>query len=53
MTFHFAFFSFLEAYNIFLKMQGKNEFHYRSYGILIKALLTQNCLEEAIEVKHM
>ncbi|XP_075352405.1 leucine-rich PPR motif-containing protein, mitochondrial isoform X2 [Mycteria americana] len=42
-----------EAYNIFLKMQGKNEFHYRSYGTLIKALLTQNCLEEAIEVKHI
>ncbi|KFW68004.1 hypothetical protein AS28_15059, partial [Pygoscelis adeliae] len=41
-----------EAYNIFLKMQGKNEFHYRSYGTLIKALLTQNCLEEAMEVKH-
>ncbi|KFV56450.1 hypothetical protein N328_03771, partial [Gavia stellata] len=42
-----------EAYNIFLKMQGKNEFHYRSYGTLIKALLTQNCLEEAIEVKRI
>ncbi|KAM9273076.1 leucine-rich PPR motif-containing protein, mitochondrial [Cariama cristata] len=42
-----------EAYNIFLKMQWKNEFHYRSYGTLIKALLTQNCLEEAIEVKHI
>ncbi|XP_074753200.1 leucine-rich PPR motif-containing protein, mitochondrial isoform X1 [Athene noctua] len=41
-----------EAYNIFLKMQGKNEFHHRSYDILIKALLMQNCLEEAIEVKH-
>ncbi|NWS58565.1 LPPRC protein, partial [Chunga burmeisteri] len=42
-----------EAYNIFLKMKWKNEFHYRSYGTLIKALLTQNCLEEAIEVKHI
>ncbi|KFR06206.1 hypothetical protein Y956_07768, partial [Nipponia nippon] len=42
-----------EAYNIFLKMQGKNKFHYRSYDTLIKALLTQNCLEEAIEVKHI
>lgn len=34
-------------------MQEKNEFHYRSYDDLIKALLTQNCLEEAMEVKHM
>ncbi|XP_074719678.1 leucine-rich PPR motif-containing protein, mitochondrial isoform X2 [Strix uralensis] len=42
-----------EAYDIFLKMQGKNEFHHRSYDILIKALLIQNCLEEAIEVKHV
>uniref|UniRef100_A0A663LNX6 Leucine rich pentatricopeptide repeat containing n=1 Tax=Athene cunicularia TaxID=194338 RepID=A0A663LNX6_ATHCN len=41
-----------EAYNIFLEMQGKKEFHHRSYDILIKALLMQNCLEEAIEVKH-
>ncbi|KAM6084795.1 leucine-rich PPR motif-containing protein, mitochondrial isoform 1-T1 [Theristicus caerulescens] len=42
-----------EAYSIFLKMQGKNKFHYRTYDTLIKALLTQNCLEEAIEVKHI
>ncbi|KGL89691.1 hypothetical protein N301_04452, partial [Charadrius vociferus] len=42
-----------EAYNVFLKMQGKSEFHHRSYGTLIKALLMQNCLEEAIEVKHI
>ncbi|NXE07594.1 LPPRC protein, partial [Lophotis ruficrista] len=42
-----------EAYNIFLKMQGKDEFPYRSYDTLIKALLTQNCLEEAIKVKHI
>ncbi|XP_068273004.1 leucine-rich PPR motif-containing protein, mitochondrial [Nyctibius grandis] len=42
-----------EAFNIFLEMQGKNGFHYRSYDTLIKALLTQNCLEEAIEVKHI
>ncbi|KFQ03650.1 hypothetical protein N329_13187, partial [Haliaeetus albicilla] len=42
-----------EAYDIFLKMQGKSKFHYRSYTTLIKALLTQNCLEEAIEVKHI
>uniref|UniRef100_A0A8C8BAD2 Leucine rich pentatricopeptide repeat containing n=1 Tax=Otus sunia TaxID=257818 RepID=A0A8C8BAD2_9STRI len=54
MTFHFVFFfSFLEAYNIFLKMQGKNEFHHRTCDILIKALLIQDCLEEAIEVKHI
>ncbi|NXG74657.1 LPPRC protein, partial [Baryphthengus martii] len=42
-----------EAYDVFLKMPGKNEFHYRSYDTLIKALLTQNCLEEAIKVKHI
>lgn len=42
-----------EAYDIFLKMQGKSKFHYRSYTTLIKALLTQNCLEEAIKVKHI
>ncbi|NXE90168.1 LPPRC protein, partial [Menura novaehollandiae] len=39
-----------EAYDIFMKMQ-KNESHYRSCDVLIKALLTQNCLEEALEVK--
>ncbi|NXJ60301.1 LPPRC protein, partial [Rostratula benghalensis] len=42
-----------EAYHIFLKMQGKNGLHYRSYEALIKALLTQNCLEEAMEVKRI
>ncbi|NXP82093.1 LPPRC protein, partial [Ramphastos sulfuratus] len=42
-----------EAYSVFLKMQEKNEFHYRSYDTLIKALLAQNCLEEAIQVKHI
>ncbi|NXO51538.1 LPPRC protein, partial [Aramus guarauna] len=42
-----------EAYNIFLKMQEKSEFQYNSYSTLIKALLTQNCLEEAIEVKRI
>ncbi|NXW29650.1 LPPRC protein, partial [Phaetusa simplex] len=47
------FFFFFEAYDIFLKMQGKDEFHYRSYDTLIKALLTQNCLEEAIKVKRI
>ncbi|NWS65419.1 LPPRC protein, partial [Crotophaga sulcirostris] len=40
-----------EAYNIFLKMQGKSDFHYRSYEILIRALLAQAYLDEAIEVK--
>ncbi|KFZ49659.1 hypothetical protein N321_14246, partial [Antrostomus carolinensis] len=42
-----------EAYNIFLKMQGKNELHDRSYSTLIKTLLAQNCLEEAVEVKQI
>ncbi|NWW50156.1 LPPRC protein, partial [Pedionomus torquatus] len=42
-----------EAYHIFRKMQGKDGFHYRSYDTLIKALLTQNCLEEAMEVKRI
>ncbi|XP_061847320.1 leucine-rich PPR motif-containing protein, mitochondrial isoform X2 [Colius striatus] len=42
-----------EAYDIFLKTKEKSEFHYRSCDTLIKALLTQNCLEEAIKVKHI
>uniref|UniRef100_A0A8B9QJT0 Leucine rich pentatricopeptide repeat containing n=1 Tax=Apteryx owenii TaxID=8824 RepID=A0A8B9QJT0_APTOW len=42
-----------EAYNVFQKMKGKNEFHYRTYAILIKALLSQGCLEEAIQVKRI
>ncbi|NXN09184.1 LPPRC protein, partial [Indicator maculatus] len=42
-----------EAYNVFLKTQEKNEIHYRSYDTLIKALLAQDCLEEAIQVKHI
>ncbi|NXI70034.1 LPPRC protein, partial [Anseranas semipalmata] len=42
-----------EAYNIFLKMQGKNDCHYHTYGTLIKALLSQDYLEEAIRVKHI
>ncbi|XP_064014468.1 leucine-rich PPR motif-containing protein, mitochondrial isoform X1 [Pogoniulus pusillus] len=42
-----------EAYDVFLKMREKNEFHSRSYETLIKALLAQNCLEEAIQVKHI
>ncbi|XP_010153519.1 PREDICTED: leucine-rich PPR motif-containing protein, mitochondrial [Eurypyga helias] len=42
-----------EAYNVFLKTQEKNKFPDSLYDILIKALLTKNCLEEAIEVKHI
>ncbi|XP_032845349.2 leucine-rich PPR motif-containing protein, mitochondrial isoform X2 [Tyto alba] len=42
-----------EAYNVFLEMQGKNEFPNKFYVSLIKALLMQNCFEEAIEVKHI
>ncbi|NWU89490.1 LPPRC protein, partial [Upupa epops] len=42
-----------EAYNIFLKVEGKKEFQSRSYDILIKALLAKNCLEEAIQVKRI
>ncbi|XP_009868744.1 PREDICTED: leucine-rich PPR motif-containing protein, mitochondrial [Apaloderma vittatum] len=42
-----------EAYDIFLKTQGKSEFQYRSYDTLIKALLAQSCLEEALKVKHI
>ncbi|NXF05077.1 LPPRC protein, partial [Smithornis capensis] len=42
-----------EAYNIFMKMQGKDELHYHSCDSLIKALLMQDCLQEAIEVKHI
>ncbi|NXY15692.1 LPPRC protein, partial [Atrichornis clamosus] len=41
-----------EAYDIFMKMQ-EDESHYRSCDVLIKALLTQNCLEEAIKVKRI
>ncbi|NXG36154.1 LPPRC protein, partial [Dromaius novaehollandiae] len=42
-----------EAYNVFQKMKGKNEVHYRTYVILIKALLSQGHLEEAIQVKRI
>ncbi|NWV13255.1 LPPRC protein, partial [Ptilonorhynchus violaceus] len=42
-----------EAYNIFMKMQEKDESRYRSCDVLIKALLTQNCLEEALQVKRI
>ncbi|NXO34964.1 LPPRC protein, partial [Locustella ochotensis] len=41
-----------EAYNIFRKMQ-KDESDYRSCDILIKALLAQNYLDEALDVKRI
>jgi len=44
--------SFLEAYDFFLQTQEK-DYHYRTYIALIKALLSQDSLEEAIQVKHM
>ncbi|KAJ7422080.1 Leucine-rich PPR motif-containing protein, mitochondrial [Willisornis vidua] len=42
-----------EAYNVFMKMQGKEEFHAHSYDALVKALLAEHCLQEAIEVKRI
>ncbi|NXK85546.1 LPPRC protein, partial [Formicarius rufipectus] len=42
-----------EAYDVFMKTPGKDEFHSLSYDTLIKALLVQNCLHEAIEVKRI
>ncbi|NWR70299.1 LPPRC protein, partial [Centropus unirufus] len=42
-----------EAYDVFQKMQGKNDFNPRSYGILIRALLIQGCLDEAVKVKRI
>uniref|UniRef100_A0A8B9DBT6 Leucine rich pentatricopeptide repeat containing n=1 Tax=Anser cygnoides TaxID=8845 RepID=A0A8B9DBT6_ANSCY len=44
--------SFLEAYDFFLQTQ-ENDYHYRTYIALIKALLSQDSLEEAIQVKHI
>lgn len=44
--------SFLEAYDFFLQTQEK-DYQYRTYVALIKALLSQDSLEEAIQVKHM
>ncbi|NXB76183.1 LPPRC protein, partial [Donacobius atricapilla] len=41
-----------EAYNIFRKMQ-LDESDHRSCDILIKALLAQNCLDEALNVKRI
>ncbi|KAF4798685.1 Leucine-rich PPR motif-containing protein, mitochondrial [Turdus rufiventris] len=42
-----------EAYDIFRSMQEKDESHYRSCDILVKALLAQNCLHEALDVKRI
>ncbi|XP_061331497.1 leucine-rich PPR motif-containing protein, mitochondrial isoform X1 [Pezoporus flaviventris] len=42
-----------EAYIIFLKMHGKDELHHHSYLTLIKALLAQDYLQEAIKVKRI
>uniref|UniRef100_A0A803VXL6 Leucine rich pentatricopeptide repeat containing n=1 Tax=Ficedula albicollis TaxID=59894 RepID=A0A803VXL6_FICAL len=42
-----------EAYNIFRRMPEKDESHYRSCDILVKALLAQNCLDEALDVKRI
>ncbi|XP_030354937.1 leucine-rich PPR motif-containing protein, mitochondrial isoform X2 [Strigops habroptila] len=42
-----------EAYSVFLKIKGKNELRYGSYFTLIKALLAQDCLEQAIKVKQI
>ncbi|POI36205.1 hypothetical protein CIB84_000042, partial [Bambusicola thoracicus] len=41
-----------EAYNVFLKDQGKSDYQYRTYDALIKALLSQDCIEEAMKVKR-
>ncbi|XP_042737172.1 leucine-rich PPR motif-containing protein, mitochondrial [Lagopus leucura] len=41
-----------EAYNVFLKSQGKSDYQYRTYDTLIKALLSLDCIEEAMKVKH-
>ncbi|NXD21148.1 LPPRC protein, partial [Spelaeornis formosus] len=42
-----------EAYDIFKSVQEKDESLYRSCDILVKALLAQNCLDEALDVKHI
>ncbi|NWV41350.1 LPPRC protein, partial [Grantiella picta] len=43
----------IEAYNIFRQMQEEDESRYRSCDILVKALLAQKCLDEALEVKRI
>ncbi|KAM8810067.1 leucine-rich PPR motif-containing protein, mitochondrial [Eudromia elegans] len=41
-----------EAYNVFQEMKEKDESNYRTYIILIKALLSQGLIEEAMQVKR-
>ncbi|XP_010221692.1 PREDICTED: leucine-rich PPR motif-containing protein, mitochondrial, partial [Tinamus guttatus] len=41
-----------EAYSIFQETKESREFNYRTYIILIKALLSQGLIEEAMQVKH-
>ncbi|NWT81930.1 LPPRC protein, partial [Lanius ludovicianus] len=42
-----------EAYGIFRGMQEKDESRYHCCDVLIKALLAQNCLDEALDVKRI
>ncbi|XP_041907773.1 leucine-rich PPR motif-containing protein, mitochondrial isoform X1 [Corvus kubaryi] len=42
-----------EAYSIFRRMQEKDESPYHCCDVLIKALLAQNCLDEALDVKRI
>ncbi|XP_015712995.1 leucine-rich PPR motif-containing protein, mitochondrial [Coturnix japonica] len=42
-----------EAYDAFLKSQEKSSYQYRTYDTLIKALLSLDCIEEAMNVKHI
>ncbi|NXO80685.1 LPPRC protein, partial [Sitta europaea] len=42
-----------EAYDIFKRLGEKDESHSHSCDILVKALLAQNCLEEALDVKRI
>ncbi|NXU46695.1 LPPRC protein, partial [Drymodes brunneopygia] len=43
----------IEAYNVFKGMQEKDESRYRSCNVLINALLAQNYLDEALDVKRI
>uniref|UniRef100_A0A8C2TCU1 Leucine rich pentatricopeptide repeat containing n=1 Tax=Coturnix japonica TaxID=93934 RepID=A0A8C2TCU1_COTJA len=42
-----------KAYDAFLKSQEKSSYQYRTYDTLIKALLSLDCIEEAMNVKHI
>ncbi|NXK59822.1 LPPRC protein, partial [Sylvietta virens] len=42
-----------EAYAIFKNMKEKDESRYRSCDVLVKALLAQECLDEALDVKRI